>query len=478
MNKVNYRNLLFVPSYVANAIEGSGYRKDVRNRVCSFLRNLMRDSKRQNDDSNIFNYIPRSRNYLRKVLGGNYNNHLLPLLEQGIIEQTSYKSGNISKDPKCREYRISKWNQPEKLEGELGLIKVGEEGKILELEEVIDKVLTVICDTLFEDALKTLGLVALEYEEIVEEQGVNKYFGPYVSRLENSDLNIEKLFQTSVYNIQNVSIKDYQTGTDITEEAFPVFLDGKKEVKYFTLKGALSLAKKESKTLIKDKRKYFITNPDKFIRVKKSEKLMSDLSTIKSLKDKVYRANRNTTNNRLDTNLTNMSGYLLERIMLDNDLINIDLCNSQLAISTLIIDLDTEDFEKYKELSLNCKLYEYLKEQLNLKSDIFAKTTCFEVMFSSHKNRSSRLKKFKELFPTVMAWINNYKELNGYEQFSISLQKKEAEIFIDNLYELVNKDYFVFTVHDSLIVKRADEERVREIIKQYFQEIGFEVMLR
>lgn len=478
MEKVNYKNLLFVPSYVAEVIDSCNYRKDVRKRVCSFLKNLMRDSKRQNDDSNIFNYVPRSRNYLYKVLGKNYTKHLLPLLETGIIEQTSYKAGNITNNPECRNYRISKFWQPEKSEGKLELERVSEEVVEDELVRRVEEVLSVISVSLFEDALKTLDLVALEYDETVEEQEPNKYYTVFNERLDSLNKDIEKMFQTSLFNIRNVNINDFQTNEEILEEAFPVYLDGKEEVKYFTLKGALSLAKKQNKTLIKDKRKYFITSEEKFIKNKKAEKLISDLSSIKCLKDQVYRANRNLTNNRLDTNITNMSGYLKDVLIYDNDLTEIDLCNSQLAISTLIIDLDTEDFERYKELSLNCKLYKYLEKNLNLKSESFAKTTCFEVMFSSHRNRSTRLKKFKELFPTVMAWINNYKEENGYEQFSISLQKKEAEIFIDNLYEIISKDYFAFTLHDSFIIKRADEEKVREIIKTYFNEIGFNVMLR
>ena len=457
MKKVNYKNLLFVPGYVAEAIEGANYRKDVRDRVCSFIRKLMIDSKRLNDDSNIFNYVPRSRNYLKKVLGRNYKDHLTPLLELGILEQTGYS--NIQNNY-CRKYRINNYNN---IEYKL-------------LVDDIDNIISVICGALLSEALKTLGLTAVEYEEKVNEKTPNLYHKLFVENIQELILDIERLFKISLKNIQEVNIGGYTTNYDIDEDAVKVVIDGKE--KYFTLEGAVQKALSENKMLIKDNRRYVIEDPDSFIKRKKYQKLLSDMESLKALGEGKFRAHRNTTNNRLDTNLTNMSGYLLEAIKEDNDLDAIDLCNSQFAISTLLIDLDTEDFERYKYVALNCNFYEYLEEELKLKDRAEAKTTCFEIMFSSHKNKSRRVKKFKSLFPTVMAWIENFKEENGYEMFSINLQKKESEIFIDNLYNKLKDEFFIFTVHDSIICRKESKTEVTNKIQEYFNEIGFEVCLR
>ena len=85
----------------------------------------------------------------------------------------------------------------------------------------------------------------------------------------------------------------------------------------------------------------------------------------------------------------------------------------------------------------------------------------------------------REMFPSVMKYVDTFKKENGSNQFSISLQKKEAEIFIDNLYPKVRKrKLFCLTKHDSLIVRREDEAEVRQIIKEYFNEIGFKAHLK
>ena len=78
-----------------------------------------------------------------------------------------------------------------------------------------------------------------------------------------------------------------------------------------------------------------------------------------------------------------------------------------------------------------------------------------------------------------MKWVDEFKEKYGDNQFAIMLQKKEAEIFIDNLYVMIREeDIFCLTKHDSLIVKAEDEYKVRNIIEEYFKEINFKAVLR
>ena len=85
----------------------------------------------------------------------------------------------------------------------------------------------------------------------------------------------------------------------------------------------------------------------------------------------------------------------------------------------------------------------------------------------------------RRLFPTVMKWVDEFKEKYGDNQFAIMLQKKEAEIFIDNLYIMIREeDIFCLTKHDSLIVKSCDEFKVRNIIEEYFITIEFKATIR
>ena len=225
----------------------------------------------------------------------------------------------------------------------------------------------------------------------------------------------------------------------------------------------------------------FATDLYKFVYNKKHEITENYLEALINLDEKNFYASRNETNNRLDTNLTNFPSILLEVLLEDNNLVEIDLCNSQFAIFSHLIPKEVvgEDVDLFKTLSQECELYPYLQEKMALSSRKEAKIVCFEICFSSHKNHSQYVTEMRKLFPNVMRWVDDFKKQNGDNQFAIMLQKKEAEIFIDNLYPMIREqDIFCLTKHDSLIVKAEDEYKVRNIIEEYFEEINFKAVLR
>ena len=103
----------------------------------------------------------------------------------------------------------------------------------------------------------------------------------------------------------------------------------------------------------------------------------------------------------------------------------------------------------------------------------------FEVMFSSKRNNSIFKQKIKELFPSVVDWIDNYKKVHGDEQFSIMLQKYESDLFIDKILKRIKKQkFFCITKHDSLIVKKEDYETILAITENEFESIGMEYTLK
>ena len=136
--------------------------------------------------------------------------------------------------------------------------------------------------------------------------------------------------------------------------------------------------------------------------------------------------------------------------------------------------LFTDDFRQFKEHSYDGTLYEYIMQELSLESRYEAKKMMFELMFSKEDYKSILKAKLKTLFPSVVEYVDNYKKENGYKNFSVSLQKKEAEIFIDGLWKQIkNKKIFCTPKHDCLIVKEKDADKVEKIIKEYFNKIGF-----
>jgi hypothetical protein len=176
-----------------------------------------------------------------------------------------------------------------------------------------------------------------------------------------------------------------------------------------------------------------------------------------------------------------MASILVDAICLQNDLIQIDLSNSQFVLLTNLLKshLNTNDYNLFKELSVSGTLYAYIADNLSLKSAKNGKSLMFEVMFSSRKNNSIFKKKIKELFSSVVSWIDDYKKAHGDNQFSIMLQRTESDLFIDNILKRVKKlKYFCLTKHDSLIIKRSDFETILAIVKEEFSKIGLEYTLK
>jgi hypothetical protein len=115
-----------------------------------------------------------------------------------------------------------------------------------------------------------------------------------------------------------------------------------------------------------------------------------------------------------------------------------------------------------------------------------AKEMMMELCFSGHQYYSPYKIKLKKLFPTIVTYISEHKKhavkMYGKEaqnQFAIWLQKTEAAIFIDGVYDsLKNQGLWCLTKHDSLIVKRGHAEHIQQSVQNYFHEIGFTCCLR
>lgn len=302
-----------------------------------------------------------------------------------------------------------------------------------------------------------------------------------------STLNIDskKLYSIVDEKINKLSIKDFRINDQIEEKSFREVVQkvGNDILRYpISKQNALNKAKQLGLTLIQDKRKFFIMDADEFINSKKA--MMRDCynTSIHQLETGNYKASRNTTNRRLDTNITNMCSALVDSIAYDNDLVQIDLANSQFTILSHILGKDSAvntkpDFIRFKEVCEGGTLYTHLQEILCLNERKQAKQLMFEVMFSARTSNPFK-KKLDLLFPTVMEWIKEYKKTNGSEQFAIMLQRTESDLFIDKVYSgLKEQGTFCLTKHDSLIVRMEDVIKVHQFVSEYFQEIGLKGIL-
>ncbi|MBK7183861.1 MAG: hypothetical protein IPH89_13520 [Bacteroidetes bacterium] len=239
----------------------------------------------------------------------------------------------------------------------------------------------------------------------------------------------------------------------------------------------------------------------------KEYKRMLYTSSISNLNDKRFRYfKRNRTNNRLDTNLTNLKSNLRQFIV--GDYVSIDLKISQPFLSMLLESiinnnregtcylLDNKEIVKtfgikpivlfskihqdkeneflanlnyYNESVLKGKLYEnfVLSYTKGITRDEVKQIT-FEVLFSKNESYQNKKIVFNKVLPYVLECVKALKKYD-HSLLPIYLQKIESYIFIDCIAkELVQIGIIPFTIHDSIIVKNEQIEKALSIIKNVF----------
>ncbi len=237
---------------------------------------------------------------------------------------------------------------------------------------------------------------------------------------------------------------------------------------------------------------------------------------INQIRDKRFRYyRRNKTNNRLDTNLTNLKSDLKQFIK--GDYVSIDLKNSQPLLLSILIDyiLNERDtlcpylkpsriiksfgIKRVKNI-LNFRLKEEKTKMANFKLfydsvlkgllyddfiSLYTKTVkreeikdiMFKVLFSKneiYKNSPKYIpyKKEKEVFQSVYHFVYEIIKLlktNDNRIMPIYLQQFESYIFIDCIAkELVENGIIPFTIHDSMIVEKIHQQKALEIMSEVF----------
>jgi hypothetical protein len=245
--------------------------------------------------------------------------------------------------------------------------------------------------------------------------------------------------------------------------------------KYFTGENILSLANKLNYSVIQTKRGLYLDDLTNY-KIKKVISIYSaDKMSLERLKSRCLRANRNETNKRLDTNFTNLPSEYFKYICKQNNLVQLDLCNSQFCFLSLWLTqfLDSDDFKLFKYLSNVGELYDFVERNLGLDSRQSSKDLMFYIIFSPPNSIHPKSDELEKLFPNVLNFIESYKRKIGYKTFCINLQKMESEFFIDVVYSKIkNHKMLCFTKHDSIIIQSKNVDEVMKIITEEMKTIG------
>lgn len=345
----------------------------------------------------------------------------------------------------------------------------------------------------------------------------------YIKTLKNGEIIIsDKKYEKGVKSFW------YKLNYDISGESIEITIDphsklGKRIVKssrkskahYNRLKPHLRAMQREFMNLDMDfdkAREWIDTCSDP---VKRS----SYLTSLNHIEDKRFRYfKRNTTNGRLDTNLTNLKSDL--RQFIKGDYVSIDSKNSQPFLlskltdtiinnnSTLCCILSNANLSKsfgvralqkvllihqkhlkqpfspnlvnlslFKKSTTDGAFYEGFMEQYgNGIERNKVKDIMFNVLFSEDKiyDKKNRWRDkdkdiFSSIYPFVFEVIKILKK-KDHAMLAIFLQQLESYIFIDCIAKkLVENGIIPFTIHDSVIVKSKDQTKALKIIQSIFK---------
>lgn len=234
------------------------------------------------------------------------------------------------------------------------------------------------------------------------------------------------------------------------------------------------MADQKEKVLVDNGKKIIMVDEAYFLMEQKQFTRMAWTSAVDNLTShNTLYAHRNETNNRLDTNFTNLPKPLWKQILIENGMGEADVVSCQptlLGHKLKQQKVEGTDTKKFIELVESGQYYEFWGKDERDK----AKNMTFQMLFGKRTHPE-----FKEAFPSVANYIHEFKKANGYKAFSQMLQKLEAEIFIDGIYRsLLSQGVPCFTKHDSVSYWVDDRNKVLDTMDKVFKEHGLKARIK
>lgn len=204
------------------------------------------------------------------------------------------------------------------------------------------------------------------------------------------------------------------------------------------------------------------------------------ITRINAINDGFLFFKRNETNGRLDTNLTSLPSFLRPFLIADEQLMNIDIKNSQPYFLYTVLknesSINKDELNKYGELVLNGNLYEYMLDEFYKttgyrRTRIQMKKMIYKIFFSKVTSFPSQKDFFGKMFPTIMKFINEINTKNN-STLAIMLQSKESFAVLDVIIPLLEKENIrPFTIHDSFVCGENEALIIKNTIENKFIEM-------
>lgn len=452
------------------------------------------------DDASNLQYSPFSREYWRTVVGSHYPKFVKRLVKEQIIQKgwVLYvdDGGNTSR---VIGYRIN----PIFLQDDLNIVKYAGATSVSRSSYILDN-----------KAKGCASIIKLGINPDLIQMKKNQalsWIGSDISKVVDTYLNNE--YVNGVPKSLPVLVRLYGDDNDFIAI-------------HLSIKSAQKIAKEQGKRLFYYKDKFVIADLDKFKQIAVQNLTAHYNWQVKSFNSDSFNFSRNRNTLRVYSKLSSLPTALLPFIRINGDYIQqADLKCSQftlfanlinyylnhtgkeliakfrkkqvrLFVSKLVDALDdhkdelpeeglntanpvvndyiTNDAYRFLCDALLSDFYSIIKTELNLPQRAHGKSIAFRTVFSKPKPENELVRQFRQLYPTVISIINDFKNKQGYNQFAIGLQRVEAEIFIDNIWKQAKKAGInCFTRHDSLVYPINKGNDIRKIVTDVFKSYDF-----
>lgn len=185
---------------------------------------------------------------------------------------------------------------------------------------------------------------------------------------------------------------------------------------------------------------------------------------------------RDSFSRRLHTNITGLIPVYqsYRNLLCGGEYYTIDSKTSQPRLLWIIMnEIGLQDNNLNYIFNNDLDFYEYIQERIPaLNND----RRLSKELFTSWVNGTGYLdvdkSVIRDIFPVVNTFLRNYKT-TSYKDVCAMLQYRESQIFIDNLLNNVPVD-FCLSMHDSLIVKKEDVDKVLQYCMEKEPNLRFE----
>lgn len=187
---------------------------------------------------------------------------------------------------------------------------------------------------------------------------------------------------------------------------------------------------------------------------------------------------------RVCTNVSNVNSFVRPYLLLRGEKVaEIDISNSQPYFMASLYPRDSDESRRYRSMVCSGQFYEEINRRLteplgdltNKKLRTKLKRRLFtEIFFGRLESRREVWGIFSEMFPELAGEIVALKERESYKALALELQSKEAlAIVFGVMAECVVLDIPVLTVHDSVLCREKDWEKVWSLIEHHcFSVVG------